>query len=79
MSVAPDDPMHLPDHRRPPSLGGNGKDPVFRYEVALKPHSLFISLDSETHALVEPQARTTFDEYQRAIHSTQQKWMLSHT
>jgi hypothetical protein len=29
MSVAPDDPMHLLKHRRPPSLGGIGQDPVW--------------------------------------------------
>jgi hypothetical protein len=30
VSVAPDSPAGLPAHRRPPGLGGTGKDPVDR-------------------------------------------------
>src|SRR5262249_50733977 len=29
LSVAPDDPLHLERHRRPASLGGIGRDPVW--------------------------------------------------
>lgn len=32
VSVAPDDPRHLPRHRRPASLGGTGLDPVWYIE-----------------------------------------------
>ena len=31
LSVAPGDPMLLLRHRRPPSLGGTGRDPVWCY------------------------------------------------
>jgi len=37
MSVAPDSPMRLPVHRRPPELAGTGKDPVWELEVERLP------------------------------------------
>lgn len=33
MSVAPDDPMHLPEEFRPEALGGTGRLPVFSIEA----------------------------------------------
>jgi len=34
MSVAPDCPGHLSEHRRPAEHGGTGKDPVWELDVA---------------------------------------------
>src|SRR5947209_19528862 len=40
LSVAPTDPIHLPTHRRPPELGGTGKDPVWRLSIQTLDESL---------------------------------------
>jgi hypothetical protein len=34
MSVAPDSPMNLPAHRRPPEYGGTGKDRAWELDAA---------------------------------------------
>lgn len=34
MSVAPDSPHHLPEHRRPLDCGGTGKDPIWELDIA---------------------------------------------
>jgi hypothetical protein len=76
MSVAPDDPNHLPDHRRPASLKGNGRDPVFKIQVELLTKSLKVRQDKPTHAMIEPTSECLFDFYQSEIHSTQSDWIL---
>ncbi len=78
MSVAPDDPGNLPNHRRPPSLGGDGRDPVFKIQVDLLPNSLTINQDKPTHAMIEPACECLFDFYQTEIHNTQSDWTISH-
>ena len=74
MSVAPDDPVNLPRHRRPPALGGEGRDPVFRYAVAVMPPTLVLRRDQPDHAMVEPHDTCFFDAYQVAIHGTRSDW-----
>lgn len=78
MSVAPKDPCYLPHHRRPQSLGGNGRDPVFKTQVEILPDSLTVIQDQPTHALVSPVKECQFDSYQAAIHQTQADWSVSH-
>src|SRR5436190_894128 len=54
MSVAPTDPLALPKHRRPASLGGVGIDPVWAIEVDdLGPDIQFRQARS-THGVIEP-------------------------
>lgn len=76
MSVSSGSPMNLPLHRRPPSLGGTGKDPVW----AISPEQLAEELsyrpapDDETHGFIEPAYVMSFEQYQAALHKTRQNW-----
>jgi len=76
MSVSPDDPLNLPTHRLPPEFGGTGKDPVW----AINEYNLGEKLsyrpdpDNPTHGFVEPAGVMSFDDYQQAIHETQDQW-----
>jgi hypothetical protein len=75
-SVSPDDPMNLPNHRRPPEWGGTGKDPIW----ALATESLGNSLvyrpdpDEPTHGFIEPAEVMPFEEYQQALYDTRESW-----
>lgn len=78
MSVAPDSPLHLPRHRRPPEFGGTGKDPVWRIqEVHLGP-MLRYNPDRgphPQHGVIEPAISMTFEAYQRALQETVLYWI----
>lgn len=77
MSVSPDTPANLPPHRRPPSLGGTGKDPVWNMNSNDLPDGLTYRPDPANpagHGFVEPSRPMTYDEYQSLIHSTQGQW-----
>lgn len=74
MSVAPDDPRHLPPHRRPRSLDGTGVDPVFEVVGSRLPASLAVRRDRSTHALVEPAEIMGVEEYQVALCDTRWLW-----
>ena len=78
MSVAPDDPSCLPHHRRPRSLGGEGRDPVFAMTVAMLPASLYLRSDTPTHALVEPRRTCPYADYETALYSTRLTWRKTH-
>lgn len=76
LSVAPDDPMRLSRRRRPASLGGIGRDPVWVLEAAdLGPHLQFRQ-DSPTHGLIEPKAPTPFRDYLTALMAMRARWRL---
>jgi hypothetical protein len=76
MSVTPHDPMHLLKHRRPPSLGGTGQDPVWYIEIDELGPELQFRQDSPTHGVVEPVQPMTLQEYQDALASTRAPWKL---
>lgn len=76
MSVAPDDPMHLLRHRRPPSLGGIGQDPVWYIEVDDLGPDLSFRQDKPEHGLIEPSRDMTLREYERALADTRLQWKL---
>ena len=78
LSVAPDDPCHLPDHRRPRSLGGEGRDPVFAMDVSTMPVSLVVRRDTLTHALIGPRHLCPCVEYEQALYRTRQSWRKTH-
>ena len=78
MSVAVDDALHLPKHRRPRSLGGEGRDPVFAIERAILPSGLAIRVDRHPHALVEPAQRCMLRGYEDALASTRPSWRKIH-
>jgi hypothetical protein len=76
MSVAPDDPLHLLRHRRPASLGGVGQDAVWYIETDDLPVDLQFRQDTPTHGLIEPARSMTLKEYENALASTRQDWIL---
>jgi hypothetical protein len=76
MSVAPDDPLHLLKHRRPASLGGTGRDPVWYIESADLGPDLSFRPDRPGHRLVEPQRPLTLQEFQDALAGTRSCWKL---
>ena len=78
MSVALDDPRHLPKFRRPRCLGGEGRDPVFAIEVALVPDSLVVRPDRPPHALVEPRAECRLARYEQVLYGTRHLWRMTH-
>jgi hypothetical protein len=77
MSVAPDDPLRLPVHRRPPSLGGTGKKPVWETTLGSLPGELSYRQTSEDHGLVEPVAAVQLDEFRAHLGSTADSWSVT--
>jgi hypothetical protein len=75
MSVAPDGPMHLPDHRRPPNFGGTGKDPVWEIAIDSLGNDLIFRQDKPNHGLVEPAREMSIDEFQQALAGLAPKWV----
>ncbi len=78
MSCAPDHPINLARHRRPPQLGGVGKDPVWEIdESALGP---LLRFDPDhpgaTHGVAGPAAPMTLAEYEAALAATRARWTL---
>lgn len=76
MSVAPDDPLHLPRHRRPASLGGTGTDPVWVLDVADLTTDLAARQDTPTHAILEAGGPTSLADYEAALATTRLQWRL---
>ncbi|MFH1865038.1 MAG: hypothetical protein ABIK85_04075 [Candidatus Eisenbacteria bacterium] len=80
MSVSPDDPRNLPQHRRPPSLGGTGKDPMFVIADVDLGASLVFRPDARNpgrHGFVEPASIVAVEAYQRALCDTAPNWRTS--
>lgn len=78
MSVTPNDPMDLPQHRRPAELGGTGKWPVWWIHDGKLPVSLNYRPDprSRTHGFVEPSDLMRLENYQGSIEGTAPNWSL---
>lgn len=76
MSVAPDDPMNLPIFRRPASLAGTGKKPVWEIADNSLGTQLTFRQDTATHGVIEPTQPMPFDEYTSSISATAPKWLL---
>ena len=76
MSVAPDDPGHLPRSRRPQALGGTGIDPVWYIKEGELGPRLQFRQDGPRHGVVEPADRMTGAEYQKAIWDTRPNWKM---
>ena len=74
MSVAVDDALNLPKHRRPRSLGGDGRDPVFSLQTRVLPDDLALRVDRRPHALVEPARRSALQIYEAALALTRSSW-----
>lgn len=78
MSVAPDDPMNLPIFRRPASLAGTGKKPVWAIPDATLGPNLIFRQDTATHGMVEPPSAMPWPQYIGALEATASKWELRH-
>jgi len=77
MSVAPNSPLNLPQHRRPVSLGGTGRDPVFHLDAQTLPENLTYRSDPRApsqHGFVEPAGPTALDTLQRNLCQTADLW-----
>lgn len=76
MSVAPNDPLRLQRHRRPASLGGIGRDPVWYIEADDLGPDLDFRQDRTGHGLLEPNRRMTLGEFQLALAASRTRWRL---
>jgi hypothetical protein len=76
MSVAPGDPLYLQRHRRPPSLGGTGQDPVWCIEEDDLGPDLIFRQDRVTHGVIEASRTMTLQELQDALAATRSRWRL---
>lgn len=74
MSVAPDDPLFLPQHRRPRSLGGTGKDPVWRLFQHSLPLTLIFVAEREEHGVIGSAIVATPSQFRDALASTAPDW-----
>jgi hypothetical protein len=74
LSVAPHSAMSLPSHRRPNSLGGTGKDPVWALGLDGLPSTLNFQQDSANHGLIEPAFPMTLRQYEEALAQTRRSW-----
>ena len=74
MSVAVDDALNLPKHRRPRSLGGEGRDSVFGLQTRALPDDLALRVDQRPHAFVEPARRSALPRYEAALALTRSSW-----
>lgn len=75
MSVTPDDPINLPTHRKPPSLGGNSTRPVWLISSALIADRLATRQDRPKHCLVEPSFPMALAAYESALAATAPQWV----
>lgn len=74
MSVAPDSPMNLPSHRRPPQIRGTGKDPVWGIDLDSLGGDIVFRQDSSKHGLLEPAREMSIEEFQSALADLASKW-----
>lgn len=77
LSATPSDPARLPWHRRPRSLGGGGKDPVWALDLGVLGDPLAYRpdpLNPDVHGFIEPSRRVTFEEYEASIQATAPHW-----
>lgn len=79
-SVAMPPMEHLRPHRRPPKHGGRDKKlEVYELETDELPDELQVRADPfgpAVHAFIEPAYEMSFDEYQRALHTTRKLWHI---
>lgn len=79
LSTAPGNPLLLPVYRRPLSLGGTSKHPVWSIPRGhLPPYRLTSRTDSTTHETVLPAEAMTLKNFESHLHDTVQDWRLTH-
>src|SRR4051812_27407858 len=74
MSVAHTAFEFLPEHRRPPSAGGTGKDPLWKISSDDLPAALSYRPDDDVpgHGFIEPSWAMTIEEYELALAETRE-------
>lgn len=80
MSVTPESPDRLPFFRRPPGLGGTGKDPVWEIDSDQLGENLTYRPDDAspgTHGFVEPARRMRLDDFEDLLALTRDSWTLA--
>jgi hypothetical protein len=77
MSVAPDDPMLLDQHRRPGRFGGTGKDPVWEIVDESLNEDLDYIPDRPDHGMIGPAAKMPLLRYEDALAATVDDWKLT--
>lgn len=78
MSVALDRAQNLPKPRLPKSLGGEGRDPVFRMSAEALPATLLVRPDRYPHACVEPRVRCPLLQFESDLTGTLHRWSKAH-
>jgi hypothetical protein len=78
MSVALEKSGNLPKHRLPRSLGGEGRDPVFRMFAAVLPETLLLRPDRYPHAYLEPRTLCPLPNFESALNATRSHWSKVH-
>jgi hypothetical protein len=78
MSVALDQARNLPKPRLPRSLGGEGRDPVFRLSSEERGPTLLVRSDRYPHACVEPRGRCLLTQFESALTATSPRWSKVH-
>ena len=76
MSVAPDDPLFLPEYRRPPELLGSARHPVWCISESDLPEELVVIIDDPEHGVIGPARAMPLPDYEAALASTQRNWRL---
>jgi hypothetical protein len=79
VSVSPDTPIHLHPTRRPVSLGGWGKDPLFSLRADYLGDGLQFRPDPRTpnrHGLIEPARPMKLEEFRALLNRTQTLWEI---
>ncbi len=78
MSLALGKPGNLPKHRLPRSLGGEGRDPVFRMFAVFLPETLLLRPDRYPHAYIEPRRLCSLLQFESALNDTRNHWRRVH-
>lgn len=79
LSATPDDPKLLPPHVRPASLGGRGRLPVYKLDVANLHDDLAARRDPKhprKHALIEPAKTMTLSALQSLLCNGRGSWEM---
>jgi hypothetical protein len=69
-------PEYLPDHRRPASFGGTGRDPVWMIRSDDLGEGLRYREDEDLagHAFIEPTWTMPLEEYEERLELTREAW-----
>ena len=76
MSVTPDDPWQLPNHRRPEAFGGRGPDPVWRIVEDDVSQPLDYFQDRRDHGVIGPATAMQLVAFREALALTRTTWSL---